>query len=102
MEEEFFKKPFKDKNINIVIPNTEERKYINEKLLKEVELGIIKNDTIHGFLNIVSRMKEDEGIQAVILGCTEIPLIFKNVETPILSIDTMQVHINSIVKEILG
>lgn len=102
MEEEFFKKPFKDKNINIVIPNKEEREYINEKLLKEVELGIIKEDTVHGFLNIVSRMKEDEGIEAVILGCTEIPLIFKNIETPVLSIDTMQVHINSIVKEILN
>lgn len=102
MEGDFFKKPFIEKNIEIVIPNSKERQYINNKLLNEVELGIVKEDTVHGFLNIARRMKEEDKVQAIILGCTEIPLVFKDVEVPVLAIDTMQVHINAIVNEIMS
>ena len=102
MEGDFFKKPFIEKNIEIVIPNSKERQYINNKLLNEVELGIVKEDTVGGFLNIARRMKEEDKVQAIILGCTEIPLVFKDVEVPVLAIDTMQVHINAIVNEIMS
>lgn len=101
MNEDFFKKPFRNSDIEIVIPNEEEKIYINNKISDELEIGVIKEETIFNFLKIIHRMKNEDNIEAIILGCTELPLLFENIEMPIESIDTVQIHINDINKIIL-
>ncbi len=78
MTGEFFKKPFQEKGIEIIIPTKEEMEYINEKISSELELGIVKEDTLQGFQKIINRMKEEDRIEAIILGCTELPLLLND------------------------
>lgn len=101
MEEAFFKKPFIDNGIKVVIPTEGERVLVNERISKELELGIVKEETLSAFLKVIQRMKDEEGIEAVVLGCTELPLLFKGVETPVECLDTMQIHIATLIDWIL-
>ena len=102
MDGEFFKKPFENNNIEVVIPNDEEKRFVNQKILQELELGIVKEETLSSFLKIVQRMKDENGIQAIVLGCTELPLLFKGVRTPVDCLDTMQIHIQTLINMIVG
>lgn len=102
MEGEFFRKPFIDNNIAVITPTEKEKQYINEKISSELELGIVKTNTQDEFLKILQRMKDEDSIEAVILGCTELPLIFKGVDVPVQCFDTMEIHINTLVNMIIG
>ncbi|MEY8764779.1 MULTISPECIES: aspartate/glutamate racemase family protein [Clostridium] len=102
MDGEFFKKPFENNNIEVVIPNDEEKRFVNQKISQELELGIVKEETLSSFLKIVQRMKDENGIQAIVLGCTELPLLFKGVRTPVDCLDTMQIHIQTLINMIVG
>ena len=54
-------------------------------IMKELVYGIFKPESISYFQNVISRLK-DQGCDAVILGCTEIPIIVtpENASLPIL------------------
>lgn len=97
MEESYFKKIFMKNNIEVIVPNMEERTYIDEKIAQELEFGIIKEDTRNNFDMIINRLIKDEGIQGIILGCTELPLLYKDVEFTIPCFNTMASHITGII-----
>lgn len=101
MDGEFFKKPFTNNHIEVVTPTDEEKRFVNQKISQELELGITKEETLSAFLKIVQRMKDENGIQAIVLGCTELPLLFKGVRTPVDCLDTMQIHIQTLVNMII-
>ncbi len=100
MENDFFKKPFISHNIEIVVPNQSEQEYIHRKIVEELENGIVNNETKKGFLNIIEQMTDRDGIQAIILGCTELPMLIKNEDLNIHSLNTAEIHINKIVDTI--
>jgi aspartate racemase len=101
MDGEFFKNPFANNHIEVVTPTDEEKRFVNQKILQELELGIVNEETLSAFLKIVQRMKDENGIQAIVLGCTELPLLFKGIRTPVDCLDTMQIHIQTLVNMII-
>lgn len=101
MTGEFFKTPFVNNGIQVVIPSESEMEMINEKISAELELGIVKEETLLIFQNVITRMKNEDGIEAIVLGCTELPLLLNDKVSPVPCLDTMQIHISSIVKAIL-
>ena len=101
MTEEFFKAPFVKNGIQVVIPSESELKMINKKISTELELGIIKEETLLFFQNVINRMKNENGIEAIVLGCTELPLLLNDEVSSVPCLDTMQIHISSIIKTIL-
>lgn len=101
MENDFFKTPFYESNIEIVVPSMEEMEFINQKISSELELGIIKEETKEHFQKIIERMKEECGIEAIILGCTELPLILDDEVSPVPCLDTMKIHIRKLIDMIV-
>lgn len=101
MTEDFFKQPFSRRNIEIVIPSNAEMDYVNQKISSELEHGIIKEDTLESFTKIISRMQTEENIEAIVLGCTELPLLLNDRNSPVPCLDTMRIHIQDIINEIL-
>ena len=101
MTGEFFKTPFVENGIDIVVPTQEEMNLINERISTELELGIVKEETLDDFQQIITRMRDEDGIEAVVLGCTELPLLLNDEVSPVPCLDTMQIHIQTIVKAIL-
>lgn len=97
MTDDFFKKPFYSSDIEIIIPTPEEMEYINRKISSELELGIVKKETLESFQTIIKRMADEEGIEAIILGCTELPLLLNDEVSPVPCLDTMKIHIQHLI-----
>lgn len=98
MEGGFYPDAFRKFGLDIVIPQPDEREMINEKLFKELELGIFKDETKQLMLDIVQKMIDRDGIDSLILGCTEFPIMFT--EESYLGIpflNTTQIHVAQIV-----
>ncbi len=55
-------------------PSNQDIDEIGRIIMKELVYGIFRPESISYFQNVISRLK-DQGCDAVILGCTEIPLI---------------------------
>ena len=101
MNNDFFKTPFERNGIKVVVPNDVEMHLINDRIYNEIELGVIKQETINEFLQIINRLKTEENIEAIVLGCTELPLLLNDAITPVPCLDTMKIHIDAIVNEIM-
>ncbi|MDO4922310.1 MAG: amino acid racemase [Phascolarctobacterium sp.] len=101
MESDYFTKSFTDSGIKIVIPKAKDRDYIADRILNELELGIVKEETGDQFIHIAEEMAQEEKIEALILGCTELPLLFQNKTLSVPVLDTMQLHIQALVNKIL-
>lgn len=99
MQSHFYQDEFNRRNIKIIVPNDDEKNYIHQKLMTEVELGIFKSETRLELLEIIKRMVDEEAVQGVILGCTELPLILTEAAFGIPFINPTHAHINRILKE---
>ena len=97
MQADFFLKPFHEHGMTVVVPSTQEQQFIHEKLFSEIELGIIKEETREALLSIVKQMIERDGIDSLILGCTELPLILPGEAHGIKLLNTTAIHVESIV-----
>ena len=98
MESDFFKKPFEHREMAVIVPDKEDQELIHQRLFSEIELGIIKDSTREELLSIVRKMIDRHSIDAVILGCTELPLILNKDEFGIPFLNTTAIHAESIVK----
>ena len=97
MQENFFAPPFAAAGISVAVPTEEEQEYIHGKLMTEIELGIVKEETRQGLLRIIARMVKEEGAEAVILGCTELPLILRDGDYDTTFLNTTAIHVESVV-----
>jgi len=92
MEGKFYREKLENEhNIEVIVPDLEDRKYIHSIIYNELCLGEIKEESRKKFEKIISKMKE-LGAQGVILGCTEIPLLIKEDSSPLPVFDTSTIH----------
>jgi aspartate racemase len=95
----FYNEVFLQHNIQVFIPDDADQSFIHEKYLAELIKGNILNDTKSKLLEIASKMKEEHGIQGLILGGTELSLILQNGDAPgVHIIDTTDAHVESILE----
>ncbi len=68
-------------------PNATEREEINRIIMDELVYGVFKPEAVVSFQRVIAGMKE-EGCDAVVLGCTEIPLIIDDANSPLPTLDS--------------
>ncbi|CAN7276383.1 amino acid racemase [Variovorax sp. LjRoot130] len=68
-------------------PSDAERDDIQRIIMDELVYGVFKPEAVARFQQLIGRMK-DEGCDAVILGCTEIPLIVNDTNSPLPLLDS--------------
>ncbi len=94
---DFFQKVFRNAGMSVIVPMKDEQQFIHNKIISEIGLGIIKNSTRQELLAIAKRMMDEDSIDGIILGCTELPLILEKDEYGIPFLNTTSIHIDSIV-----
>ena len=99
MEHDFFKKQFTKNNKHVVVPNENEQQLIHQKIVDELENGIVNQETKEDFLKIISRMTKEDNIDGIILGCTELQMLFDKSDFNIPILETMDIHVNKMVEE---
>jgi aspartate racemase len=101
MEEDFYKCRLLDKyEIEVIIPNEEERQIVHEVIYNELCLGKINQSSKKRFKKIIQNLISD-GAEGIILGCTEIPLLIKQEDVEVPLFDTTTIHAKSAVENAL-
>ena len=75
------------RDIAYLRPSTEERDEINRIIMDELVNGVHTPEGVLYFQRVIARMKDD-GCDAVVLGCTEIPLIMNDGNSPLPTLDS--------------
>lgn len=101
MEHDYLSGPITMRGIEVVVPPEKERLLISNYIYSELELGIIKPETVAELVAVIERMKAEDGIEAIILGCTELPLVLNDSISPVPCIDTVKIHIDKLVRLII-
>jgi aspartate racemase len=103
MEAPFYPAVFSRRNIRVVVPQPQEQNYIHEIYLGELLKDVFLPETRTKVLAIADEMKPRDGIQGLILGGTELPLLLRAEEhngLPLL--DTTRIHVDRLIAEMLS
>jgi aspartate racemase len=68
-------------------PDAHEREEINRIIMEELVRGVFKPEAIQYFQQVMEKMRR-AGCDAVVLGCTEIPLIMNDANSPLPTLDS--------------
>jgi aspartate racemase len=68
-------------------PEVDEREEINRIIFDELAYGVTTPDAVAYFQGVITRMKSG-GCDAVVLGCTEIPLLMNDANSPLPTLDS--------------
>lgn len=101
MTQDFYKGRLTEHGIDVVVPNVQEIEEVNRVIYEELCLGIISEDSRTKLKNIIARLKEEDGAQAVILGCTEIGLLIRAEDSALPAFDTTLIHARAAVQKAL-
>ena len=99
MEQDYMKKDFLDAGIEVFVPDTDDRKLIAKRIFEELEVGIVKESTLKEFQSIIDKMRSEYQVEAVVLGCTELPLLLNSGNCSIPCLDSVEIHINDLINE---
>jgi len=103
MKGKFYLEVFSRREIALSTPNKDEQAYIHDKYFAELVKGIFLPETREILLAIIDRLRQQEGIDGLILGGTELPLILRGpTASGIPLLDTTQIHVKSIVTQLLS
>jgi aspartate racemase len=103
MQGHFYPDVFSKAGIDLIVPNPEEQTYIHEKYFGELLNNIFLPETREALLAIVDNLKARHGIEGLILGGTELPLILRDDErNGVHLLDTTRIHCDRIVRELLA
>lgn len=92
MEKDYIKKRMETKyGLKVLTPNLKDRILVNSIIYDELCMGIIKKESKEEYLRIIDSLIK-KGAQAVILGCTEIPILISQNDLNIPVFDTTELH----------
>jgi aspartate racemase len=101
MQGRFYADVFSPAGIAIVTPAPAEQTYIHDKYMAELVNGVFNLETRDALFAIAERLRTEEGIDGLILGGTELPLILRpNKGAKIPFLDTTAIHARRAVAEL--
>jgi aspartate racemase len=87
VDSEVYPEKLAARGIAFLRPTEAERAEINRIIMDELVYGVFKPEAVMAFQKVIARMK-GEGCDAVVLGCTEIPLILSDANSPLPTLDS--------------
>lgn len=102
MQAPFYPKVFSRTDVKLFTPNDQEQAYLHEIYLGELLKDVFSPETRAKVLAIADEMKTRHGIEAVILGGTELPLLLRADEhNGMHLLDTTRIHVDRLLVEML-
>ncbi|MFP3951518.1 MAG: aspartate/glutamate racemase family protein [Candidatus Bathyarchaeia archaeon] len=101
MERPFYKEGLQLKGVKTIIPEEEERRYVDQVVFEELSKGELNEESRKRYLEIIDSLIE-KGAEGIVLGCTEIPLLVKPEHTEVKLFDTAVIHAEKALEYALG
>ena len=96
MEEAFYRERFTGLGVDVLVPAPADRRFMQRAIESELSVGAVLVETRARFV-AVARELCGRGAEAVVLACTEIPLVLSAPDLDVPVIDTVELHCASIV-----
>ena len=80
----------------VVLPGENDREFLDHTIYNDLALGKVTPEIRKRYLDICTRHIENDGIDSVILGCTELPLVISSDDLPVQVLDTTTLHVAAI------
>jgi aspartate racemase len=87
VESEVYPEKLTARGLEYVRPETRDREEINRIIFDELVYGVFTPEAIAAFQRIIRALKQ-QGCDAVVLGCTEIPLVMNDSNSPLPTLDS--------------
>jgi aspartate racemase len=87
LDSEVYPEKLEAHGLQFVRPTPDERDEINRIIMDELVCGVFKPEAVAFHRRVIGRMKQ-QGCDAVVLGCTEIPLIIDDANSPLPTLDS--------------
>ncbi len=87
VESDLYPEKLAARGLAFLRPEAAECEEIDRIIMEELVCGVFKPEAVATFQRVVGRVK-DQGCDAVILGCTEIPLILDDANSPLPTLDS--------------
>jgi aspartate racemase len=91
MQHDFYPKALAKIGIETLVPTVDEQKIVDDIIFYELTKGILKEDSKKKYLDVINSLVS-RGIDGVILGCTEIPLLINQEDVEIHALDSSKIH----------
>lgn len=92
MEEDFYKKRLQENHgITSITPEEDERTIVHDIIYDELCRGEIRESSRETYKIIIEHLIK-RGAEGIILGCTEIPLLVSQKDSPVPVFDTTRIH----------
>ena len=101
MEENFYVKRLQNHQLQVLIPDLEDRKIVHRVIYEELVMGKTLSASRDEYKRIINQLCQ-EGAEGIVLGCTEIGLLIKPEDVNIPVFDTTIVHAITAVNVALG
>ena len=101
MEKTFYQDALARRGITVLVPDADDREYVNTVIYDELVAGQIRDESRIGFVAIIKKLVE-RGAEGVILGCTEIPLLVSEADAGMPLFDTTVIHAEAALNYALG
>lgn len=107
MQGRFYPEVFSRAGIELFTPSEDEQNYIHEKYMKELLNDIFLPETREELLGIAGQLRSRTGIEGIILGGTELPLLLRSEmftngqQDGMRFFDTTRIHVDRLVEEML-
>jgi len=101
VESEVYPERLEARGIAVLRPGAEERQKIDRIIMAELVCSIFKPEAVAYHQQVIGRMKK-EGCDAVILGCTEIPLLINDTNSPLPTLDSTRLLARAALRRAVG
>ena len=102
MEGRFYPEVFSRAGLSAVPPPPEDLGAVHARYMDELVKGVFRPEVRAEIIGVVSRMRAREGVDAVVLAGTELPLLLRDAASPVPLLDTTQLHVSAIVDRLVG
>jgi aspartate racemase len=91
MEMDFYKSKLNENGIEVLVPHSDEREFIQNTINNELIKSIFSGESRSRFIEICMDLSE-RGAEGIVLACTEIPLLLKQEDISIPVFNTLLIH----------
>ena len=101
VESEVYPERLAKRGLDFARPDADDREECNRIIFDELVTSVFTPESIARFQRIIARLKA-EGCDAVVLGCTEIPLIINDANSPLPTLDSTRLLARAALRRAAG
>ncbi|MBA2676555.1 amino acid racemase [Ramlibacter sp.] len=101
VDSEVYPQALESRGLQWVKPTREERDAVHRVIMDELVNHVFNDAQVPVFQRVMQRM-QDDGCDAVVLGCTEIPLVMNDANTPLPTLDSTRLLARAALRRAVG